>query len=458
MIDSFTYTNPSTVNRIGDPYILKSLNGYYYCYPTSRTDGFKVWKSKDLCEWEDAGLAYDGKQRGCWANGKFWAPEVVFHNNKYYMYYTGRWAGKESLRIGLAISDTPEGPFIEALGRPLFDFDYAAIDAHVFIDNDGQKYLYYSRDCSENIVNGIHESHIYGVKLADTMRELAGEPVLLTKPEQEWEKRSGSEYRWNEGPFMVRHKGICYLMFSANHFAGKFYALGYGISKSPLGPFEKYKDNPILEAPEEWRHVSGPGHHSLTFSPDGKEFFAVYHTHVDAQQGGGNRQMAIDRAGFRDDGSMYINGPSLSPMPKPSGSGPYKNITGTAVIEASSGRDKVKYLKDGEIGFYKRFGQYDWVSDPEDREPVITLTWEKPVKIYALMVYKSGLYTVAPFELLISFGGENETQRICFPLLPGSAAILMPENKDTSSCSIRLKALDPERGECRLSEIVILGK
>jgi hypothetical protein len=167
--------------------------------------------------------------------------------------------------------------------------------------------------------------------------------------------------------------------------------------------------------------------------------------------------MAIDRAGFRADGSMYINGPSLSPMPKPSGSGPCKNITGAAVIEASSGRDTVKYLGDGEIGFHKRFSRYDWVSDPEDREPVITLTWEKPVKIYSLMVYKSGLYTTAPFELSVSFGDEKETQKICFPLLPGSAAILTPENKIASSCSIRFKALDPEPGEYRLSEIVILG-
>jgi GH43 family beta-xylosidase len=458
MTDLFTYTNPSAVNRIGDPYVLKAPDGYYYCYPTSRTKGFKVWKSKDLCEWEDAGLAYDGNQEGCWADSKFWAPEVVFCNNKYYMYYTGCWAEKKSLRIGLAISDTPAGPFAEALGRPLFDFSYAAIDAHVFIDTDGQKYLYYSRDCSENIVNEIHESHIYGVKLADTMRELAGEPVLLTKPEQEWEKRSGSEFRWNEGPFMIKRDETYYLMFSANCFAGKFYALGYGVSKNPLGPFEKYKDNPILEAPEEWRHVSGPGHHSLTPSPDGKELFAVYHTHVDVQQGGGSRQMAIDRAGFRDDGSMYINGPSLSPMPKPSGSGPYKNIAGTAVIEASSGRDRVKYLKDGEIGFYERFSRYDWVSDPEDREPAITLTWEKPEKICSLMVYKSGLYTAAPFELLVSFDNEKETRKISFPPLPGSAAILTLENKTVSSCSIKIKPLDSGLKEYRLSEILILGE
>jgi hypothetical protein len=290
------------------------------------------------------------------------------------------------------------------------------------------------------------------------MGELAGEPVLLTRPEQEWEKRSGSEYRWNEGPFMIKHGGIYYLMFSANCYAGKFYALGYGVSKNPLGPFEKYKDNPILEAPEEWRHVSGPGHHSLTLSPDGKELFAAYHTHVDVQQGGGNRQMAIDRAGFRADGSMYINGPSLSPMPKPSGSGTCKNIAVTAVIEASSGRDTVKYLNDGEIGFYKRFSQYDWVSDPEDRNPVITLTWNKPVKIYSLMVYKSGLYTAAPFELFVSFDNEKEPQRICFPPLPGSAAIFTPEDSKVSSCSVRLKALDPDTGEYRLSEIVILGE
>ena len=119
------------------------------------------------------------------------------------MYYTAGWRKNDSLRIGIAVSDSPLGPFVDVLEEPLFDFGYAAIDAHVFIDDDDQKYLYYSRDCSENIVEGRHESHIYGIKLDDDMLSVSGQPILLTKPEQEWELKSGPKWRWNEGAFVL---------------------------------------------------------------------------------------------------------------------------------------------------------------------------------------------------------------------------------------------------------------
>jgi beta-xylosidase len=452
MAQILTYTNPSTVRSIGDPFVLKALDGAFYCYPTSG-QGFKVWKSVDFLEWTPLGQVYDSTQEGFWASSKFWAPEVVFHQGKYYMYYTGNWFEKQSLRIGLAISEKAEGPFIEALKRPLFDAGYAAIDAHVFIDEDGLAYLYYSRDCSENVVDGIHESHIYGVRLADNMMELAGDPVLLTKPEQDWEKRSGNEWRWNEGAFLIKHEGKYYLMFSANFYGGKFYGIGYAVSDNPLGPFEKYSENPILEALPEWGHVSGPGHHSLFSSPDGTEIWAAYHTHMDVQKGGGGRQMALDRVGFRDNGSMYINGPSLSPMPLPSGTRPEKNMALEARITTSSNNEMINALVDGEIGFNQRFNRYDWVAGPGDSSPEITLSWDNPIKLYSVMVYRGCPYFGNPFEVSVALdkrGGD----KISFPEIPGAAAILNAEGKQITSCTIKLSG----SGEFRLSEIVVLGE
>jgi GH43 family beta-xylosidase len=64
--------------------------------------------------------------------------------------------------------------------------------------------------------------------------------------------------------------------------------------------------------------ISGPGHHCVIDSPDGSELFVVYHTHTDAALGGGNRQVCIDRMGFREDGSIYVNGPTLTDQPIPS--------------------------------------------------------------------------------------------------------------------------------------------
>jgi GH43 family beta-xylosidase len=155
---------------------------------------------------------------------------------------------------------------------------------------------------------GRHESHLYVVELNLDLISLRSEPLLLTRPEQEWELRSGPEWFWNEGPFVRKRNGKYYLMYSANFYAGRDYSVGYAVSESPTGPFVKAAHNPILFStiPE----ISGPGHNSVTTSPDGAELFIVYHIHTDPQKPSGDRQVCIDRMGFREDGTIYVNGPT----------------------------------------------------------------------------------------------------------------------------------------------------
>ncbi|KRF07983.1 glycosidase [Paenibacillus sp. Soil766] len=318
MTVTVTYTNPIPIQNIGDPFILKASDGKYYCYPTSAVDdGFKAWSSMNLVDWKEEGFVYEkSKNAKAWGYKQFWAPEVVEFKGKYYMYYTARWQEKDSLRIGVAVSDNPVGPFVDVFDQPMFDFGYAAIDAHLVLDEDGRSYLYYSRDCSENVVDGRKESHIYGVELNSDLLTVKSEGHLLLKPDQEWELKSGNEYRWNEGPFVVKHSGLYYLMYSANCFAHRDYSVGYAVSKQPLGPFAKYEGNPILftDTPD----ISGPGHHSVTESPDGTELFIIYHTHTDPQDGGGNRQVCLDRMSFREDGSIEVHGPTITEQSVPS--------------------------------------------------------------------------------------------------------------------------------------------
>jgi GH43 family beta-xylosidase len=239
----------------------------------------------------------------------------VLLNGKYFMHYSARWGKNQSLRIGVAVADSPAGPFVDAFNRPMFDLGYAAIDGHVFFDDDGRKYFYYSRDCSENIVDGRHESHLYVAELNDDLLSFKSEPLLITQPEQEWEIRSGAEWRWNEGPFVLKHNGIYYLMYSANFYASRDYSVGYAVSEKPMGPFVKATHNPVLASPH--ADISGPGHNSVTVSPDGNELFIVYHIHTDATNPSGDRQVCIDRMGFREDGTMYAHGPTNTPQPAP---------------------------------------------------------------------------------------------------------------------------------------------
>lgn len=304
------YQNPLEVKHIGDPFVLKDSTRRYYLYATSASDGFKVWSSTDLVNWKNEDYAYKAN-KDSWGYANFWAPEVVKYNGKYYMYYTASLVKNGSLRIGVAVSSSPTGPFVDVYDHPMFDFNYAAIDADVLVDDNGRKYMYFSKDCSENIMDSIHESHIYGIELNDDMISTKGEPVLLLKPDSEWEKKSGNEYRWNEGPYALKKNGTYYLMYSANCYSSRDYSVGYATSKSPLGPFVKYDKNPILSAGDNPK-VSGPGHNSVTVSPDGEELFIVYHTHVNPLLGGGDRQFNIDRMHFNKDGSIAVDGPTTT--------------------------------------------------------------------------------------------------------------------------------------------------
>lgn len=301
------YQNPLPIKHIGDPFIMRTVNGSYYCYATSAEDGFKAWKSDDLVSWNEIGYVYT-RQQDSWGVSDFWAPEVIYFHGKYYLHYSARWGKNLSLRIGVAISDSPEGPFHDVFNHPMFDFDYAVIDGHVFIDDDGKKYLFYSRDCSEHIIEGRHESHLYVIELEDDLVSVKGEPVFLTKPEQDWEIRSGDEWRWNEGPFLLKSEDKYLLMYSANYYASRDYSVGYAIADKPLGPFIKAENNPILRSnsPE----ISGPGHNSVTTSPSGKDLLIVYHIHTDPTHPSGDRQVCIDKMDIRD-GVMCVSGPTM---------------------------------------------------------------------------------------------------------------------------------------------------
>lgn len=312
---TITYQNPLPIKNIGDPFVLRAPDGQYYCYATSAPDGFKAWSSADLVHWTNIGYVYQ-RSEDSWGESDFWAPEVVLHQGNYYMHYSARWGKNQSLRIGVAVAQTPAGPFLDVFNRPLFDFGYAAIDGHVLLEEE-RAYLYYARDCSENIVEGRHESHLYVVELDDDLISLKGEPRLLTRPDQEWERHSGPDWLWNEGPFVLKHQGSYYLMYSANFYASREYSVGYAVANHPTGPFVKAAHNPVLFSDS--MAVSGPGHNSVTTSPDGKELFIVYHTHTDPQKPSGDRQVCIDRMGFREDGSLYVLGPTNTPQAVPSG-------------------------------------------------------------------------------------------------------------------------------------------
>lgn len=372
----YLFKNDLGITGIGDPYVLKTDQGYYmYC--TSAADGYYCWHSDDLVNWTDKKMCYT-KTEDSWCVESFWAPEVVFENGTYYMYYTAK--NKDGgLRIGLATSDKPDGPFTDPVNQPLFDFGYSAIDANILIDDDGKKYMYYSRDCSENIVDHVRTSQIYGVELTSDMTALAGEPVLLLTPEQDWEKVSESPL-WNEGPEIIKHNGTYYLTYSANFYASISYSVGYATSASPLGEFIKAEENPILTSGFR-QDVSGPGHHSFTVSPDGSQLWIAYHSHSNPLSPSGDRKVNIDRAVFTDDGKLFMCGPNTVSQPLPSGN-VISDITTAFTCSTDSG------LTDGIHTTNKNQKDHETVLTPDETGKVtVSLTSPDVQTISAVAVW-----------------------------------------------------------------------
>lgn len=286
------------ITGIGDPYVLL-VDGQYYLYATSASDGFKFFVSENLTDWREGGYCLKDHP---WGECDFWAPEVYQRNGKFYMIYTARWKKNHSLRLGVAVADRPEGPFIDVKGEPLFDYGYATIDATLFTDENGEDYFYFVRDCSENVINGVHTSVIYCSKINKELTELIGEPVEISKPDQQWELEKDPAWQWNEGPVVLKRNGRYYLNYSANCYASRFYSIGCSEGDNPFGPFKKYSA-PILEYKE--GEYSGPGHNMIFEGKDGN-LYTAFHVHTNYEAPSGDRRVCITEVRFDKQGKMII--------------------------------------------------------------------------------------------------------------------------------------------------------
>lgn len=280
------------ITNIGDPFILND-GEYYYMYATGFDyPGFKVKKSSDLKNWEDLGVCLDMKDS--WAFQDFWAPEVVYFNGKYYMHYTARRKKDASLRMGIAVAEKASGPFKDVYDGPFFDYNYASIDGHVFIDDDNQKYFYYSRDCSENVnYKGEHISEVCVARLSDDLLKLTSDSIVLFGPDKPYDSIEFENEKWNEAPFVMKKDGIYYLTYSANFFGSRDYCICLAKADNPLGPFTKCDDvNPILKCKELGEDFGGPGHNMFFKDKQGNLKMAC-HIQTDEYHPSGNRKAVI---------------------------------------------------------------------------------------------------------------------------------------------------------------------
>ena len=294
-VGALSYTNPVFPKSFPDPFVLKFRDEYFaYCTGFAENGGvFGVLRSRDLVSWEEVGGAMKPLVN---SPPFYWAPEVTYDNGKFYLYYS---VGNETLmEIRVAVSDRPDGGFVDA-GRRLTREEFA-IDAHVFIDDDGSKYLFYATDFLEH-------THIGTGTVVDRMLDwytLAGEPRPVTRAKYAWQvydpnRQEKGGVRWHtvEGPVVLKRKGVYYEMFSGGNWKNTTYGVSFASSTRIDSPDEwnQFSDGdkvlPILRTIPDI--VVGPGHNSVVRGPNNRELYCVYHRWTEH-----GRVMAIDRMDF----------------------------------------------------------------------------------------------------------------------------------------------------------------
>lgn len=266
------------------------FNNEYWVYPTYSAPYEKqvfldAFSSKDLVHWTKHEHVLDTASVK-WARRAVWAPSIVEKDNKYFLFFGANDIQSDNERggIGVAVADKPEGPFKDYLGHPLVDkFHNGAqpIDQFCFKDGD-QYYLIYGGWKHCNIAK--LKSDFTGFVPFDD-----GSIFKEITPEN-----------YVEGPFMFRHNGKYYFMWSEGGWTGPNYSVAYAVADSPLGPFKRA--GKILQ--QDPKVATGAGHHSVLHSEKSKKWYIVYHRRPLTEKDGNSRVVCIDEMFFDEKGNI----------------------------------------------------------------------------------------------------------------------------------------------------------
>ncbi len=247
-----------------------------------------VLSSQDMVTWSDNGGPVMKLSTFSWANANAWAGQMVERNGKFYWYVPVNERGG-GMAIGVAVADSPLGPFTDALGKPLvndaiemaaFGYDDPGqtaytIDPTVFIDDDGKAYLLYG---------GFWRLVI--VPLNEDMISFAGNMVESTPP------------GFFEAPDLVKRNGVYYLTYAAGSNPA---SIDYVTATSPTGPWRSRAR--ILDPLPKLAGQDEPTSHPSLAEFQG-QWYLVYHLSNGPGGGTYRRQVAVEKLTFNADGTI----------------------------------------------------------------------------------------------------------------------------------------------------------
>ena len=270
------------------------IPGYNFYYMTK----WRVHSSADMVNWTDHGAPI-ALESFSWARDRAWASQCIERNGKFYWYICAQTI-QNNMAVGVAVADKPEGPFKDALGKPLVTTgSWSNIDPTVFIDDDGQAYMYWGNGSlyyvklNKDMVS--YTDSIVPVPL--TVETFGGVRRLRNANSQPNPDAVPNKDMFVEGPWFYKRSGRYYQMFAGMSKGGE--SLSYSMSENATGPW-KYQGKIMTEQP-----TNSFTNHGGIIDFKGKSYL-FYHTGLLPGGGGYGRSSAIETFTYNADGTIPL--------------------------------------------------------------------------------------------------------------------------------------------------------
>ncbi len=326
-------------------------NGTMYVYTGHDEDGadffwmqeWRVYSSQDMVNWQDHGspLALESFS---WADDRAWASQTIERNGKFYWYICAHSRLSRGMAIGVAVSDSPTGPFRDAIGKPLFENgSWDHIDPTVMIDDDGQAWLMWGNP------------RIYYLKLNKDMVSYSGELGMIDMTEEGFgapsmdkrEKDKKYKDNYTEGPWLRKVDASKYKVDPAKAYQLLYAAGGvpehisYSTAPSPLGPWTYA--GPIMPLCDTKSFTN----HCGVADYKGHSYF-FYHTGKLPNGGGFGRSVAVEEFKYNADGSFPTIMPTDEGVQPVGKFDPYRKVEAETMAFSKG----IKTEQNDEVGVY----------------------------------------------------------------------------------------------------------